>query len=1077
MNKHWLSTLLLSTAAVTGSAYAGDQTDATRLLRFADIHKDKVAFVYAGDIYISSTEGGTATRLTSDEGLELFPKFSPDGKQIAFSAEYGGNRQVWVMNTDGSGLKQLTYYNDVGPMAPRGGFDYRVLDWTPDGKHVLFRANRLPWGKRMGRPMLVPAEGGMPVPLAVPEGGGGMLSPDGKSLVYTPIDREWRTWKRYKGGRAQDVWTYDLTTNQSKQLTDFAGTDNQPVWVGDDIYFASDRNYTLNLFRYQQDGEPVQVTQHDKFDVLWPSAGPDAIVYEAGGYLYRYAPGDKTSQKLDIKVAGERPYRQAKYRDVSGFVESFDLSHDGNRAVFGARGEIFSVPLKNGPTRNQSKSPSAREINTTWSPDGKNIAFLSDKTGEYELYIQSQDGKSEPKALTKNGDIWKFAPVWAGSSDKLAWSDKKQTLWITDIKGKSTKVDTGRFDDITQYQFSNDGNHLAYVKIAENGLPQIWLYDAKKGKSRQLSNGNTADFEPMFDPKGRYLFFLSNRDYNLAFSSYEFNYLYNEATRIYAVPLNDDIVMPNALTSDEVALSDKASGDKEKGDAGSGKVTLTAKEMLTRAIPLVAPAGNYRQLAANDTSLFVLSGQNGAATLQMMGLGNDAEVKTVATGISDYRLAAGGEKLLVKQNGTFAIVAAAADQKPADSALDLSGLQMKVDPEIEWVQMFNDGWRTLRDWFYDPGLHGQDWQAIYDKYRPMVDHAGHRTDLDYILSEIAGELNAGHVYVQSGDQPMVKRSEGGLLGAEIKSHPTGYFQITKIFQGENWHDAFRSPLTESGVDAKAGELITAVNGVSTKTVSNLYQLLENSANRTITLTLADKKGKNGREVLVKPVKSETNLRYLDWVASRAAYVDKISNGRVGYVHLPNTLFDGNRELFKQFLPQVNKEALIIDDRYNGGGFIPEHMIAMLARQPLNYWKRRGAEPNATPFYSHTGPKAMLINGYSSSGGDALPYYFRKLNLGKLIGTRTWGGLIGISGNPDMVDGGMVLAATFRFLDTEGEWDVENVGVSPDIEVIDRPELIFMGKDPSIERAVEELLKELPEKRAPSIQAPPAPTEF
>ncbi|WP_240695144.1 S41 family peptidase [Corallincola luteus] len=1079
MKKHWLSPLLLTACMGSGAAFADSSApENTHLLRFADIHKDKVSFVYAGDIYIAATAGGTATRLTSDKGLELFPKFSPDGSQIAFSAEYSGSRQVWVMNTDGSDLKQLTYYNDVGPMAPRGGFDYRVLDWTPDGKHVLFRANRLPWGKRMGRPMLVPVNGGMPIPLAVPEGGGGMLSPDGKTLVYTPIDREWRTWKRYKGGRAQDVWTYDLATNQSQQLTHYDGTDNQPVWVGDNIYFASDREYTLNLFQYQVEGDPIKVTDHNDFDVLWPSAGPEAIVYESGGLLYRYQPGDKTSTPLDIKVAGERPYRQAKFRNVAKFVESFDLSHDGKRALFAARGELFTVPEKNGPTRNLSNTPAAREHSTSWSPDGRYVAYLSDATGEYELYIQQQDGKQAPQQLTKNSSIWKFAPVWAGSSDKLAWADKNQTLWLTSLKGKKVEVDKGRFDDITYYQFSADGRYLAYVKIAANGLPQIWLYDSKNNQRTTLSNGRTADFEPTFDPQGRYLYFLSNRDYNLTFGDHEFNYLYNKATRVYAAPLHDDVTMPGALVSDEVSVA-KSDDEQEKEKGSANKpITLTAEKMEMLAQPLAAKAGNYTHLTANENDLFVLAGIEPPYTLQMMAVALDAKSKNVADNVSAYRLAAGGKKLLVKVNGDFSIIDAKEQQQPTKSKLDTANMQMRIDPAIEWVQMYNDGWRTLRDWFYDPNMHGQDWQAIYDKYRPLVDHAGHRTDLDYILSEVAGEMNAGHIYVQSGEQPKVDRVEGGLLGADIKSHPSGNFIISKIFKGENWHDAFRSPLTEPGVNISEGNFITAVNGISSNSVSNIYELLQNSANKPITLSVSTAaNGKDSRDLLVKPIKSETNLRYLDWVASRAAYVDKLSGGRVGYVHLPNTLFAGNRELFKQFLPQVNKEALIIDDRYNGGGFIPEHMIAMLAREPLNYWKRRGAEPNATPYYSHVGPKAMLINGYSSSGGDALPYYFRKLKLGSLIGTRTWGGLIGISGNPSLVDGGMVIASTFRFMDTDGNWAVENEGVSPDIEVIDRPELIFMGKDPSVERAVEELLKQLPEKRAAALQAPPAPSKF
>ncbi len=1067
-----LRSSLLSGALLASAAAQAADGEPTRLLRFADIYKDSVTFVYAGDIYIAPVAGGTATRLTSDEGLELFPKFSPDGQQIAFSGEYGGNRQVYVMNRDGSGLRQLSFYNDVGKMPPRGGFDYRVLDWTPDGQHVLVRANRLPWGPRMGRPMLVPVDGGMAKPLPVPEGGGGMLSPDGRTLVYTPIDREWRTWKRYKGGRAQDVWTYDLAENKSTRLTDYVGTDQQPVWVGDQILFASDRTGTLNLYRYQADGEPVQVTFHDQFDLLWPSAGPEAVVYENGGYLYRFDPKANQTRQLDIRVAGDRPYRQAKYRSVAKFVESFDLSPDGKRAVFAARGELFTVPQKQGPTRNISQSPAAREISASWSPDGKYVLYLSDVSGEYELYMRRQDGRSAAIPLTSGSAIWRFPPVWAGSSDKIAWADKNQTLWFKTLKGEPVKVDRGRFDDIQHYRFSADGRYLSYVKIAQNGLPQIYLYDTEQAKAQLLSDGRTADFAPVFDPQGRYLYFLSNRDHNLTFSDYEFDYLYNKATRIYAVALNDSVQLPGRLLSDEV-MQEPVSEAAPR----SAEVNIDAA-MMSRAVALAAPASNYEQLSAVADGVLVLAGSNGARTLQLVTLGAEAKAVTVADKVNDYRVAAGGKQLLLKQGDDYAIVAVAADQKPADNRLALDNLMMRVDPAIEWAQMYTDAWRIFRDWFYDPNMHGQDWQAIHDRYQPLVAHVAHRYDLDYLLSEIGGEMNSGHIYVQSGDQPAPARVEGGLLGAEIVAHPSGNFLIRKIYRGENWHARFRSPLTEPGVDVHEGEFIIAVNGVPASAVANFYQLMENTADKVTTLTVAKSAdGKQSREVLVKPIKSETDLRYLNWVAERAAYVDRLSNGRIGYVHLPNTHVDGNRELFKQFLPQITKEALIIDDRYNGGGFIPEHMIAMLAREPLNYWKRRGAEPNATPFYSHTGPKVMLVNGYSSSGGDALPYYFRKRGLGKIIGTRTWGGLIGISGNPSLADGGQVIAATFRFLDTDGNWAVENEGVAPDIEVIDRPELIFKGQDPSIERAVQELLKQLPQTPAAPIKAPAAPSDF
>ena len=501
-------------------------------------------------------------------------------------------------------------------------------------------------------------------------------------------------------------------------------------------------------------------------------------------------------------------------------------------------------------------------------------------------------------------------------------------------------------------------------------------------------------------------------------------------------------------------------------------------------IALPGKAGNYGNLQTHGSHVFVMKNENNSNQLMRLDLKKKKDPIKLLDKVSGYALAAQGKKLLVAQQDNYAIIDATAGngkqaaQAVKDKKLKLDNLTLKIDPKVEWQQMYVDGWRILRDWFYDPGLHGNDWDAIREKYQPWVDAVAHRADLDYIFGEIAGELNAGHVYVNSGDQPSVKRQHNGLLGAEFSRDASGYFKIDKILPGENWQPAFRSPLTEPGVDAKVGQYITSINGTSTADVNNIYKLLEHQANRTITLVLNDKtEAAGGRTVHVKPITAEHNLRYLEWVQQRMAMVDELSNGRIGYVHLPNTAGAGNRELFKQFLPQITKDALIIDDRYNGGGFIPDRMIELLSRKTLNYWKQRGLEPNATPFVAHDGPKAMLINGLSSSGGDALPYYFRKNNLGTIIGTRTWGGLIGISGNPGLADGGSILAATFRFMDTDGQWAVENVGVSPDIEVIDRPELVAQGRDPSLERAVEELLKDLQDNPRKSIKAPPAPTDF
>lgn len=1051
--------------------------DETRLLRFPDIHNDRVVFVYAGDLYVASTSDGNAVRLTSHDGMEMFPKFSPDGSEVAYSAEYNGTRQVYVIPAIGGTPRQLTWYNDVGPMPPRGGTDYRVLDWTRDGKNVLVRANRLPWGVRMGRHYLVPADGGNESALEIPEGGAGMFSPDGKKIVYTPIDREFRTWKRYRGGRAQDVWIYDLENSTSEQLTDNPATDHQPLWVGDDIFFTSDRDYTLNLYRYSADGSEA-VTSHDTFDVLWASAGPTAIVYENGGWLYRYDPARGESQRLKITIGGDRPATLPKVVEASKFVESFDLSPNGKRALITARGDIFSVPAKDGPVRNLTRTPKTREIDATWSPDGKQLAYLADTSGEYEIWVRPVGG-GDARRVTQDGAVWRFPPTWSPDSSMLVFGDKNQRLNVVDVDtGRVKIIDSSKRNDINEYSWAPDSRFVTYVKSNELGTGNIWIHSLGDGRHHQVTSDMTNEANPVFDPQGRYLYFLSSRDQNLQFSSIEFNYMVTDSIRVYAAQLNSDqpaLFLPKS--DEETPATD--SDDKEENAESDEEAVVVSIEFdgfEDRLVALQAVGGNYSNLAASSRGPVYVSGQNDETKVMLFDIEKEEE-ELVLEGVQNFSLSGNGEKVLYSAGGALGIAELSAKQDSSEGRLKLDDMELLVDPRLEWQQMYVDGWRILRDWFYDPNMHGQDWDEIRKKYEPLVQHVAYRADLDYIFGEIAGEMNAGHIYVQSGDQPSVERRDGGLLGAEFK-RADGYYRIDKIFKGEAWQDVFFSPLAAPGVDVSVGDYIIAINGVSTAAAQNFYQLLENTGGDIVTLTVNEKpRERDSRDVMVRTISSETQLRYLDWIEDRARRVDELSGGRIGYVHLPNTAGDGNRELFKRFMPQMNKDALIIDARYNGGGFIPDRMIELVARQPLNYWKRRGLDPAATPAFSHVGPKATLINGYSSSGGDAFPYYFKKLGLGPLIGTRTWGGLIGISGNPSLADGGSILASTFRFMETDGDWAVENEGVSPDIEVVDRPELVAAGQDPTLEAAVKHLLAELVKKPPVVIKAPPSPTDF
>jgi tricorn protease len=878
---------------------------------------------------------------------------------------------------------------------------------------------------------------------------------------------------------------------ESKRLTDWQGTDNFPMWHGDKIYFTSDREHTLNLFEIDvASGETRKVTTFEEYDVLWPSLGPESIVFVVGGAIYRYDFESGAYDKLPITFADDRAAAAPYWDDVSDNIATVDLSPDGKRAIFEARGDIYTVPAKDGPTRNLTRTQGVRESAPDWSPDGRWIAYWSDATGEMELYIRDQDGSGEPRQLTKNSATWHYPAEWSPDGKWLAFADSRARLNILNVdSGKVTEVARGTHADIGTYRWSPDSRWIAYgTNHPSTELPCISVYSVDDKKTWVLGDGMTSDTSPAFSPDGNYLFFLSNRDYNLNFSDFEFNYIYDNATRVYAAALNADADALFPLKSDEVEIEEDEEEAGEKGDDGKDekkengdekkelKVTIDADGFVARtvALPGVA-AGNYSNVSATEGAVYYIKAADGSPPSLMRYDLEKREEKAVQEGVGQYVLGARGKKVLLPKNGGWAI--AAADPGAEAKPLDLSGLREKIDPRKEWPQMFHEAWRIGRDWFYDDNMHGIDWQAMRQRYGALLPHVSHRSDLDFILGEMIGELEAGHAYVQNGETDSVERVEGGMLGAEFEADGDRY-RIAKILPGENWYASYRSPLTEPGVDVSEGDYLLAIDGIELTTADNPYRLLEGKANAQVVLTVGAKPSMDdSREVKVQTVANERNLRYLDWIQTRAAMADKLSGGKVGYIHLPNTAVEGNRALQKFYYGQVTKPALIVDDRYNGGGFIPDRMMEILSRNTLSYWMRRGVKGFTAPGFRHDGPKAMLINGYAASGGDALPYYFRKLGLGKLIGTTTWGGLIGISGNPQLVDGGGVLYPTFRIYDTDGNWVVENIGVAPDIEVWDLPEKIAAGEDPSIEAAVKQLLEELkgfegdPEQPTPRIMRP------
>lgn len=1069
---------------------SGLAIDDARLLRFPDINGNLIAFVYAGDIWTVSANGGDAKRLTSHKGLELFPKFSPNGKWIAFSAEYSNNRQIFVMPVSGGVPRQLTYYNDVGGMPPRGGWDYIPLDWTPDSKKILIRANRTPHGVRMGKYFLVSLEGGLETPLQIPEAGFGTFSPDAKKIVYTPIGREFRNWKRTKGGRAADVWTYDLERNVSRRITKFPGTDQIPTWYKDTLVFVSDRDLVLNFWSYNLKTEEFkQITTFKEFDVMWPSGHNGQLAFENGGFINVLDLDSGKTRKVVVNLQFDNPNRLPYFKDVARNISprfGAGISNDGKRVAFDARGDIFTVPAKKGVTLNLTRTQGIREMYPRWSPDGKWIAYYSDETGEWELYIMDPMGKQKKK-LTDGHKTWKYPVSWSPDSKKVAFGSIDRKLqWMDIATKKITMVDKGYLGNISDYQWSADSQWLIYSKNNETRVRSIYAYSLVQGKYSQLTSDQYEDYGPELSKDGKYVFFISDRDFDMnfgkGFSSLEFDFVYPETSRIYAMALTkdapnlfkeeNDLEEANKPAKTPPAAKKDAKKGKDEKKKGPAPIKIEFDGLNDRIAAFPMRTGSYGGILdlGGGKIGYIKRGEIYYYDLKAK------KEKLIIKGVQPIALTADLKKLLYRARGQWGIMDFKPGQKPGTGKLDMSGLVMKIDPMKEWKQIYNEGWRIYRDWFYVANMHGVDWEKMRQKYAKLLPHLSHRADLDYIFGELIGELNVGHTYVNWGDFERVKRLNGGLLGAEIKADTKAdRYIISKIYKGENWNERTRSPLTEQGIDVNKGDYIIKLNGYNVTAADNPYKYLENTAGKKITITVNNTPSESGAHTYwIKPVRSEQGLRYLDWVESRRKMVDKLSGGRIAYIHVPNTAVQGNRELFKGLYAYSAKEAFIIDDRYNGGGWSPIKMIEKLGSRPVSYWARRDLALRHDPGYALDGPMVMLINHYSSSGGDNFPYWFRQRKLGKLIGTRTWGGLVGYSFSPNLVDGPSFAVPMSGVVNLKGEYVVEGVGVYPDkgFEVYDRPEEVAKGKDPSIEAAVKYLMKQLP-KTPRKLTPPPA----
>lgn len=1082
-----LLTLLLPGLVPAAPAPAGDDPVAAepdfsdaRLLRFPDIHGDRIVFTYAGDLWSVPVQGGEARRLTAAPGRVSQAKFSPDGRSLAFTGNYDGNPDVYVMPAGGGEPTRLTWHPS---------FD-RVIDWQPDGGAIRFQSQRASHTGRDLQLFTVPMGGGLPQQMVLPTAGLSSYSPDGKLIAFNRESSEARTWKRYKGGWAQDVWTYDFAANRSERITDWAGADNFPMWDGTTIYYNSDRTGRLQIWACDTvSKQHRQVTFHEEYDVRNPSLGTGAIVYENGGWLYVLDLASGKSRKVTVSLHSDNVLTRPAIKDVADLIGSADLAPDAKRAVFAARGDIFTVPAEKGDVRNLTASPGVREMAPAWSPDGKQVAWLSDRSGEYEIWVAPADGRGEARQLTTGATTYKTGLGWSPDGRHLAVCDAAMNLWLVDAKdGATKKVDHSTTGEINEWSWApGGGGWLAYAKGEANGFRSVFLYEVATGKAHRVTTDFTDDSAPCFDDKGDYLYFVSGRHFSPTLGGYDLHPLWTNMDGIYVVPLRADVAHPFPPQSDEVGAADKddaegKDGDKDDAEKKDDKKGKSAKKadakplvidvagLADRMVPLDIEPGNYQGLAFADGKLFFMSrpftpnmGRDGrgSASIRVFDF-EEREAKAVLDKADGYVLSHDGKRILYRDGKTWGLVDAKAEQKPAEEPLRTGDMQARVEPRAEWRQMFRDAWRQERDFFYDPGLHGVDWDHMYARYGQLVPYVAHGADFAWLLGELIGELNCSHTYVAPGDMPEEPSVGTGLLGCTFAlDGASGRYRFARILSERDWNGGTPTPLRAPGIDVQPDEYLLAIDGVDLKAPTNPFSLLENKVGRQVRLKVGKSAdGKGSREVTVEPIASETDLLYEAWVQGNRRRVDELSGGRIGYLHLPNTAVGGQVGFAKGYYPSLRKEGLVIDERFNGGGFIPDFVMDVLRRKLVNLWKPRYGQDWRTPGTAFAGHLAMISNGYAGSGGDALPYYFKYYELGPVIGTRTWGGLVGISRGLGLMDGGSVTFPEFGLFNLQGQFDVEGHGVEPTIELDNLPEQEIAGRDPQLEKAVEVLLQKI-----------------
>jgi tricorn protease len=1072
-----------------GIAYFSEET---RLLRFPAVHGNQVVFTYAGDLYSVDRKGGLANKLTSDEnGFEMFARFSPDGRSIAFTGQYDGNTEVYLIPSEGGVPKRLTYTATLGrdDISDRMGPNNIVMTWR-DNAGVVYRSRKQSFNDFKGQLFIASVNGGLSEELPLPAGGFCSYSPDQTKLAYNRVFREFRTWKYYHGGMADDVWIYDFKTRKVENITNNPAQDIFPMWSGDKIYFCSDRDRIMNLFVYDLvKKETRKLTSFTEFDIKFPSLGDDAIVFENGGYLYLFDLKTEKPEKIPVRIANDLITGRNQIKDASKYINSFSLAPDGKRLTFDARGDIWTLPAKTGITKNLTRTPGIHDRDVVWSPDGKYIAFLSDMTGEDEIYIEKQDGTEKPVQITKNADTYKYTPVWSPDSKKLLWADKMLRLQFVDIDSKEvTPVDQSTTWEFNDFNWSPDSKWIAYARPDRSSETKIYLYELASKNRTPVTDGWFDCGNPAFSRDGKYLFFTSNRDFNPTYSWTEWNHSYTDMTKVYFLTLARSTPSPFAPENDEVAVKkeevpatgEKAAGKEEKKEEkkpAEAKQEVTVKidleGIVSRIVVLPVEAARYWNVnAVGDNVYYVKGGAGERPNLMMYNLKDQKETTLGEYGL--YEISADAKKMVVGSGGKYAVIDLPKGKIDVKDWVDLSNMKLMVDLKAEWEQIYHEAWRQMKYFYFVPNMSGVDWPAIQKKYEPLLPYINNRHDLYYVLGEMVGELSTGHTYVEGGDRPLPARIKTGLLGARLSRDASGYYRIDHILPGQNWTRDVRSPLTELGVDVKEGDYIIAVNGNPANEMTDIYESLVNTAGIQVELTVNGKPSPEGsRKTLVIPTDDESSLYYYEWVQNNIRKVSEATNGQVGYIHIPDMSAEGLNEFVKYFYPQLSKRALIIDDRGNGGGNVSPMIIERLNREMTMINTARNTESRPGRLDMQWGPKVVLIDHYSASDGDLFPYQFKKLKIGKAIGTTTWGGVVGIRGSLPFIDGGSLRKPEFAPYDTEGkEWIIEGKGVEPDIWIENDPAKEYAGEDEQLNKAIEVILEEL--KNWPEKLPPPPP---